>query len=105
MDDKQRMVKLIMTWDIQPGREEDYFEWAMKSFVPGLMELGLQPVDAWYTLHGDAPQMLAGVLAEDRHVLREALDSSEWRELRGELMKYVTNYHQKVVKATGSFQL
>lgn len=99
------MVKLIMTWDIRPNRESAYFDWAMKEFVPGLMELGLQPVDAWYTQYGDAPQILAGVLAEDRETLRQALQSSEWQELRTELMTYVTNYDQKIVKATGYFQL
>lgn len=99
------MIKLIMTWDIRPGREAAYFDWAMKTFVPGLMELGLQPVDAWYTVHGDAPQMLAGVVAEDRDVLREALRSPEWEELRSDLATYVTNYNQKIVKSTGTFQL
>lgn len=98
------MMKLIMTWDIRPGREAAYFDWAMKTFVPGLMELGLQPVDAWYTVHGDAPQILTGVLAEDREALRRALSSSEWQELRRELMTYVTNYSQKITKATGYFQ-
>lgn len=99
------MMKLIMTWNIRPGREAAYFDWAMKEFVPGLMELGLQPVDAWYTQYGDAPQILTGVLAEDRETLRQALKSSEWQELRTELMTYVTNYNQKIVKATGYFQL
>ncbi len=99
------MIKLIMTWDIKPGRESEHFDWAMKTFVPALMELGLQPVDAWYTVHGDAPQILTGVLAEDRETLREALRSPEWDELQEDLMTYVTNYNQKVVKATGSFQL
>lgn len=98
------MMKLIMTWDIRPGREAAYFDWSMKTFVPGLMELGLQPVEAWYTVHGDAPQVLAGVLAEDREILRQVLGSTEWQKLRTELMSYVTNYNQKVVKATNSFQ-
>lgn len=98
------MLKLIMTWDIQPGREAAYFDWAMRTFVPGLMDLGLQPIDAWYTVHGDAPQILAGVLAEDRETLSQALRSTEWQELRTELMSYVTNYSQKIVRATNSFQ-
>jgi hypothetical protein len=98
------MMKLIMTWDLRPGREAAYFDWAMKTFIPGLMELGLQPVEAWYTVHGNAPQILAGVLAEDREMLGRVLKSTEWRELRTELMSYVVNYDQKVVKATNSFQ-
>ena len=98
------MMKLIMTWDIQPGREGAYFDWAIKRFLPTIMEMGLQPVDAWYTLHGEGPQMLAGILAENREVLQQALNSPEWRDLHEELMGYVTNYSQKIVKATDSLQ-
>ncbi len=98
------MLKLIMTWDIRPGREAEYFDWAVETFVPGLMELGLQPVDAWYTVHGNAPQMLTGVLAEDRQTLQRALSSFRWQQLHDQLLTFVTNYRQKVVKATSPFQ-
>jgi hypothetical protein len=94
------MLKLIMTWDIRPGRESEYFDWAIRTFVPGLMELGLQPIDAWYTVHGNAPQMLTGVLADDRQSLERALSSVRWQELHDQLLTFVTNYQQKIVKAT-----
>jgi hypothetical protein len=34
-------VKLMMTWDILPGREEEYFEFQIRKFVPALERLGL----------------------------------------------------------------
>jgi hypothetical protein len=37
--------------------------------------------------------------------MREILDSDEWEELKGRLLEYVTNFHYKVVPATGRFQL
>ena len=36
-------VKILMTWDILPGREQDYFEFVVRDFIPGLQEMGLQP--------------------------------------------------------------
>ena len=42
-------VKLMMTWDILPGREEEYFEFHIRKFVPGLENLGLTLNEAWLT--------------------------------------------------------
>ncbi len=37
--------------------------------------------------------------------MREILAGEEWRRLRERLLDYVSNYQQKVVEATGRFQL
>lgn len=99
------MVKLLMKWNIRSGLEDEYFEFVMQEFAPGLMELGIQPTDAWYTAYGNHPQILTGGVAEDLPTLREALASQEWRELKLELLSYVTDYSQKTIRASGGFQL
>ncbi len=99
------MVKLLMKWDIKTGHEQSYFEFVMQEFAPGLMRLGLQPTEAWYTVYGKGPQILTGVVTDDLETMRSILNSKEWRELHQRLMAYVTNYDQKIVRATGRFQL
>ncbi|GAB4557629.1 MAG: hypothetical protein Kow0047_02110 [Anaerolineae bacterium] len=99
------MMMLLMSWDIKTGREQPFFEFQVREFVPGLMRLGLQPSMAWYTLYGHGPQFLAGAQAEDLETMRRILNSEGWRELHAKLMTYVTNYRHKVVPATGRFQL
>lgn len=99
------MVKLLMNWDIQPGHEQPYFEFVMQEFAPGLMRLGLQPTEAWYTIYGKGPQILTGVVTEDLETMRKILSSSEWRTLHTSLMTHVTHYSQKIVQASGRFQL
>ena len=32
-------VKLLMTWDIAPEREQDYFEFLVREFIPGIQRL------------------------------------------------------------------
>lgn len=98
-------VKLLMSWDILPGQEQAYFEFAMQSFAPVLMQLGWQPTEAWYTLYGNAPQILTAGVCDSADKMREILDSPQWQELRSRLMEYVTNFHYKVVPATGRFQM
>lgn len=98
-------VKLLMTWDILPGQEQSYFEFAMQTFAPGLMRLGWQPTEAWYTLYGSGPQILTAGITDSREKMREILESPQWEELRSRLMEYVTNFHYKVVPASGRFQM
>ena len=99
------MYKLLMSWDIRPGKESEYFEFVVQEFGPGLMKLGVKPTDAWYTAYGDEPQILTGGVAEDLESLQEILGSFEWRTLKRKLLTFVTDYRQKVIPASGGFQL
>jgi hypothetical protein len=99
------MYKLLMTCDIRPGRESDYFEFAVQEFVPKLTRLGIQPTEAWYTVYGSAPQLLTGGVAADRATLEKVIESDEWKTLLEKLLTYVTNFNYKLVPHTGHFQL
>ena len=98
-------VKLLMSWDIRPGQEQTYFEFAMQTFAPALMKMGWQPTEAWYTLYGEGPQILTGGITESVDEMRVILDSAEWEELKGKLLEFVTNFEYKVVPASGRFQM
>ena len=99
------MVKLLMSWDIKPGLDAEYFEFVVREFVPGITRLGLQPTEAWFTLYGDCPQVLTGGIAQDMPTMEGILDSKEWHKLHDKLLEYVHNYEQKIVRATGGIQL
>jgi hypothetical protein len=94
-----------MSWDILPGQEQTYFEFAMRTFAPELMKLGWQPTEAWYTLYGDVPQILTAGITDTVEEMRDILDSEEWTSLRAQLQDYVTNFEYKVIPATGRFQM
>jgi len=99
------MVKLLMSWNIKPGAENDYFEFIVREFAPGLMKLGIQPTEVWYTVVGDGPQILTGGVAEDLDTMISILADKEWTHLRGKLFDFVTDFEYKIVKATSKFQL
>jgi len=99
------MIKLLMTWDMKDELEHSYLEFMMREFVPGLMRLGIQPTEAWYTVYGSGPQVLSGGVVEDLETMEGILESSEWQELVGKLEGLVTNFEYKVIEASGGFQL
>ena len=99
------MVKLLMSWNIKPGAENDYFEFIVREFAPGLMKLGVQPTEVWYTVVGEGPQILTGGVAEDIDTMTAILANEEWDDLRGKLFEFVTDFQYKIVRATSKFQL
>jgi hypothetical protein len=99
-------VKLLMCWDIKPEREQDYFEFVVREWVPGITRLGLEPSGAWYTAysHTKLPQIMTEGLADDITTMRTILNSKDWQRLHERLMEFVNNYQHKVVRVTGDFQ-
>lgn len=99
-------VKLLMNWDIKPERDQEYFEFVVREWVPGITRLGLQPSEAWFTVYGEHPQIFTAGVADDLETMRGILRSADWNVLHEKLMEYVSNYTHKVVYVTnGGFQI
>lgn len=98
-------LKLLMTWDILPNREQEYFEFVISDFIPKIKALGIRPVDAWYTMYGDQPQIMVATTIRSRSALNLALGSKEWEDLLDKLFLYVDNFSYKVIPARTGFQL
>lgn len=97
-------VKLLMTWDIISGREQEYFEFVVRDFLPRMQQLGLEPSDAWFTMYGEQPQIMVTAQMGTLAALEQAINSHEWQSLVNELLDYVENYAFKVVPARAGFQ-
>ena len=98
-------VKLLMTWDILPGKEQEYFEFVVRDFIPGIQRLGLEPNDAWFSMYGNQPQILAAFQSSNMAELQDVLESSGWKKLMNQLHDYVEDLDYKVVPARSGFQL
>ena len=98
-------VKLIMSWDINPEHEQDYFEFVINEFIPGVQRLGLEPIEAWATIYGAYPQIQVSVLAPNVPGVERVMTSTSWDELRQKLFKFVSNFSYKIIPAKAGFQL
>lgn len=97
-------AKLIMTWDITPDREQEYFEFVVREFIPGVQRMGFEVSDAWVTVYGNQPQVMVGATLPTTSKVKQVLRSSEWKSLNNQLLDFVKNYSQKIVDARGGFQ-
>ena len=105
MMDQNTPVKLLMSWDILPEHEQDYFEFVIRDFIPNVQRMGCELTDAWATVYGAQPQILVGAVVPNLNRARQLLSSVEWIELNTKLRSFVQNYSEKIVKAANGFQL
>jgi hypothetical protein len=100
-------VKLLMHWDIKPGRDQEYFEFLIRDWGPGITKLGVEPTGAWWTSYSSSeqPQIMAEAIADDLSTMKSILANPEWQELHSRLLEYVENYGQKIVRTSGEFQI
>ncbi len=97
-------AKLIMTWDIAPNREQEYFEFVVRDFIPGIQTLGFEIQEAWATAYGERPQIQVGASMSTADEIRSILQTNEWIQLHQQLMDVVIHYEEKIVITKTRFQ-
>ena len=98
-------TKILMRWDIRPETESEYFEFLVHEFIPGLNKLGIMDIQVWYTQFGDCEKKLASGISPSMEKMKEAMNSDEFEILLNKLQQFVDNFSQKVISATGGFQI
>ncbi len=96
--------KLIMTWDISPDKQEEYFEFVVRDFIPEVQKIGFTLSDAYMTVYGDRPQILVGAVMPSIGRIQDVISTPRWQGLLEKLLGYVSNFKARIVKSTGSFQ-
>ncbi len=97
------MFKLLLFWDIRPGRERLYEDFMVGDFLPALNAMGLEPCEVWFALYGECSDVLMGCAVKDKEQLTATLQSRQWLALHRKLVSYVTNYHYKLVHDNGYY--
>lgn len=97
-------AKLILTWDINPETEQEYFEFLVREFLPEVQRFGFSLSDAWVTVYGKQPQILVGATLPDVKGIKRIIHSDAWEQLINKLLAYISDYQEKIVLANGSFQ-
>ncbi|MFQ5436437.1 MAG: hypothetical protein ACE5FD_16355 [Anaerolineae bacterium] len=98
-------TKILLRWNIRPETESEYFEFLVHEFIPGLSKLGINEIQVWYTAFGSCEQKMATGITETAEQMRQVLRSDRWVGLSDKLSDFVDDYSQKIVQATGGFQI
>lgn len=99
-------TKLLMRWNIRNETEDsEYYEFLVHEFIPGMNKLGMAEIQVWATAFGDCEQKLVSGITQSVDDMEQALMSDDWSHLRNKLENYVEAFSQKVIEATGGFQI
>lgn len=98
-------VKMLLTWDLLPGREQEYFEFVVRDFIPSVQKMGMEPSDAWFTVFGNQPQIMVALQSTSLENMEKILKSSDWNSLKNQLLDYIEDFNYKIVPARPGFQL
>ncbi len=94
-------VKLNQYWSIIPGRYEEYENFLISEFIPGVNRLGLQTVAAWSVLIGAYSEIILENASDDLEMIEKTLKDEHYKTLKRNLLKMVKNYHTKVLSSSG----
>ena len=98
-------VKVVMTYNIRPDRDQEYFEFLVRELAPSLARLGLQPTESWYTMYGERPKIMLGGIVEDYQTAKGLLNSPEWQTLYDHLQSYITDFKARIIRVTPYFPI
>jgi len=97
-------VKVLITWNVRPGHEQEYFGYVVGEYLPEVNQLGLDVTDAWVTVFGDHPQVLIGAVMPDLPSAQRLIHSPDWLNLSDRLQEFVRDFDLKLVTQRGAFQ-
>ena len=93
------MLKVMITYDMQEGKEQACQEYLVNKLAPGLARLGFRVSDVWYTVWGSSPQITSGGEVEDLESARNIFLSSDWGELAEGMQEIAKNLKVRVVRS------
>lgn len=93
------MIKVVISYDMQEGREQDCQEYLVNRLAPGLAKLGFQMSDVWYTVWGQSPQITGGGEINDLRQARGIFLSSDWERLAEGMQELTSNFQVRLVRS------
>ena len=75
------MIKVLISYDMQSGKEQECQDYFVNKFAPGLAKMGFRISDVWYTMWGESPQILSGGIVDDVTRAQQIFESNPWEKL------------------------
>jgi hypothetical protein len=94
-------VKFNQYWGIVYAKTDDYTDFLLKKYIPGLNELGIHTVAGWLILVGGYSEIFLEGVANDLSLIEKAITTPQFKDLNDQLLNYVNDYKTKILAPTG----
>ncbi len=92
------MVKILISYDMQQGKEQECQEYLVNKIAPALARMGFQFSDVWYTIWGESPEILGGGELESLDKARSIFQSTSWEKLAEGMESITDNFKVRIVQ-------
>lgn len=93
------MYKVMISYNMQPGKEQECQDTLANKVAPGLARLGFRFSDVWLTIYGNSPQILGGGVVKDMDEARRIFLSDTWQDLKAQMERVTNDFAVKLVQA------
>ena len=92
------MYKVLISYDMQKGKEQECQDYLVNKLAPGLARMGFQFSDVWYTVWGKSPEILGGGEIESIEKARSIFNSTAWDRLAHGMDGLAENFNVRIVR-------
>lgn len=96
------MLKVLISYDMATGKEQECQEYLVNKLAPGLGRLGFRFSDVWFTIWGGSPQILGGGEVRDIDQAQQIFQSDAWEGMLHDMTSLTENFKLRVVQANSS---
>lgn len=88
-------------WDIIPGKEDEYTQFAISHYIPTMKKIGINPVGGYHVVVGEGPRVISVGTVDSLQKLQKAMETEEYEKVTAQIQRYVFNYCSRILKPTG----
>lgn len=96
------MVKVLISYDMLEGKEQECQEYLVNKMAPALANLGFNVADVWYTVWGNSPQILSGGEVASLDEARRIFQSKEWNTVVDDLTEITHNFKLRLMQGSAT---
>jgi hypothetical protein len=95
-------VLYTQSWDITHGKEFEYSQFIVETYLPAVADMGLIPVGGYYVEVGIGPRIIGVYSVNETEEVLKIITDRKFKDLIQDLKTKVINYRQAILEPTGS---
>jgi hypothetical protein len=95
-------VLFTQSWDIIHGKDSEYAQFIVDTYLPEMAEMGLVPVGGYYVEVGFGPRIVAVFSVNETEEVLKTIAGKRFKDLLRLLKTIIMNYRGSVLEPTGA---
>ena len=95
-------VLFTQSWDISQGKDFEYSQFIVDTYLPEMAEMGLIPVGGYYVEVGFGPRIVAVFSVNETEEVLKTIATKRFKDLLSRLKVIVVNYRGSILEPTGA---